>query len=238
VEDKNPILKAPDAPPPLPSNSKNLISPIAILESPDSNNADLLTKECNSSNVTPPPLTSKDVSSHPQPSFKIYCPPRLILALVTILFATFIILIQYTKNYKWESQILTNNKINNSSTIEHQIETDKQLPEIQIPENPNQNSINSNTEKEFFLLMEEIREAAIRKSEKNYSVSGLQNGKMLNIRDGPGMSYQVIGKIPNRYKDIKIVNSHLIDSGWVFVSIISKQGYVDGWVHASYLKEE
>ncbi len=238
MEDKNPILKAPDAPPPLPSNRKNLISPIAILESPDSNNVDLFTKECNSSNATPPPLTSKDVSSHPQPSFKIYCPPRLILALVIILFVTFIFLIQYTNNYKFKSQILTNNKINNSSAIGHQIETDKHLPEIQLPENSNHNSINSNTEKEFFLLMAENREAAIRKSEKNYSVSGLQNGKMLNIRAGPGVNYQVIGKIPNLYKGIKIINSHPIDSGWVFVSIIAKQGYVDGWVHASYLKEE
>ncbi len=238
MEDKNPILKAPDAPPPLPTHRKNSNLPIAVIESPDSNNVDHCIDECKSENLTPPPLISKDVSSQPQPSVKLTRSPYQVLAAVIILLATFILLIQYFKNNNSQYTNPRINNINDFSKIDRQIESDKRVPDILISDNNDQISLSSNRESEFFLLMAENREAAIRKSEKNFSVSGLQNGKMLNVRTGPGTSYQVMGKIPNRYRGIKILSSHPIHSDWVLVNILSKQGHFNGWVHGSYLKEE
>jgi hypothetical protein len=238
VEDKNPIFKAPDAPPTLPSHRKNSNLPIAGIESPDSYNVDHCIDECKSENLTPPPLNSKDVSSQPEPSAKLKRSPYQVLAAVIILLATFITFIQYFNNNNSQNTNLRIDNINDFSAIERQIESDKRLSEILIPDNNDQISLSSNTESEFFLLMAENREAAIRKSDKNFSVSGLQNGKMLNVRTGPGTSYQVMGKIPNRYRGIKILSSHPIHSDWVLVNILFKQGHFNGWVHGSYLKEE
>jgi len=91
---------------------------------------------------------------------------------------------------------------------------------------------------DFFIKMAAHREAAILKTEKSYAVNGLCEGNALNLRAGPGMEFDVIRKIPNRYAGIKIIQNDPTQSEWVLINILSKQGYVNDWVYRSYLREE
>lgn len=226
--------KAPDAPPALPTHRKAANFPISIVdnislevdEKPDDENvySKVSTPECYHTEKSIP-----NKVTHSKQKYILYLCICVIIG-IAVLFLL--------NNYSQSIYSQHKNPNSNSDKKFNLINIDKSVDVKNDYDIEYEKLKSSIIEDDFFLKMEAHREAAIQKTEKSCAVNGLREGNALNLRAGPGMEFDVIGKIPNRYAGIKIIQNDPTQSEWVLINILTKQGYVNGWVYRSYLREE
>lgn len=226
--------KAPDAPPALPTQPKAANFPISIVDNislevaEKPNDDDVYSKVSNQESFH----TEKSIPNkvaHSKQNYILY-----LCICVTVGITVLFLLNNFSKS-EYSQHKNPNSKSDGKSNV---INIDKSVDvknDYDIEYGKLKSSI---IEDDFFIKMAAHREAAIQETDKSYAIYGLREGNTLNIRAGPGMEFDVIGKIPNRYAGIKIIQNDPPQSEWVLINILTKQGYVNGWVYRSYLREE
>lgn len=230
--------KAPEAPPALPTHRKSANFTISIVDNISLEANEKPVDENVSSKISPPQIYHSekcipDNISHSKSNYLLYLCIFIIIG---------IILVSINKNYlkSSQSELFSQHKnpSSNSNTKSNDINIDISNDVKRDSEIEYETLQLSSFEDGFFLKMAALREVAIQNTEKSFTVHCLREGNALNLRAGPGMEFDVIGKIPNRYAGIKIIQNEPAQSEWVLINILTKQGYVNGWVHRSYLREE
>jgi hypothetical protein len=69
----------------------------------------------------------------------------------------------------------------------------------------------------------------------NYAVVFVQSNDVLNVRSGPGVSFDIIGSLPPDANSVKIIGTGQLVSGSTWVPV--QQGTVSGWVNGRFLTE-
>jgi len=228
-------LKKHQMPPPaLPTHRKAANFPISIVDNISLEIDEKLDNENESSKVSTPKTyhTEKSIQNNVIHSKQIYI---IYLSICVILAIIALILLNNYSNSKFTQHKNPNSNSDKKSNVINIDNSNDDKNDYDIEYHKLKASIIKDG---FFLKMAAHREAAIQNTEKSYTVNGLREGNALNLRVGPGMEFDVIGKIPNRYAGIKIIQNDPTQSEWVLINIFTKQGYVNGWVHRSYLREE
>jgi uncharacterized protein YgiM (DUF1202 family) len=73
-----------------------------------------------------------------------------------------------------------------------------------------------------------------------WRVHGVHSWDVLNVRNGPGVSYHRVDALPHNARQVQVVNCVNIQTsrGYANWCLVNWQGYQRGWVNSRYLAED